>query len=130
MTVAAGIALGLDTWVVEQPGWPSPGVHDALVVPLAVVAWTSLLLVPLIVGRWWVLGSLAGPGLALLLMQMTGVATRLDDGTGPAFNYRTIFFLIVVGLVMLVMVGVRHAFDPGHSSWRDRQRAEPPAHEV
>ncbi len=111
LTVAAGVALGLDTWVVEQSGWPTPGLNDVLAVPLAIVALTSLVLVPLAVGRWWVVGALAGPGLSLLIMQLTGVTVRLDDGTGLALNYRTIFFLIVVGGAMLLLVGLRSLFD-------------------
>jgi hypothetical protein len=122
LTVAAGIVLGLDTWVAEQPGWPTPGVNDVLAVPLVIVALVSLLLVPLIVGRWWVVGALVGPGLSLLIMQLTGVAVRLDDGTGPAINYRTIFFLIVVGLVMLLLVGLRFLFDDVRRSRADVRR--------
>lgn len=119
LTVAAGIVLGLDTWVVEQSGWPTPAVNDVLAVPLliaALAALAALVLVPLAVGRWWVVGALAGPGLSLLIMQLTGAAVRLDDGTGPAFNYRTIFFLIVVGSVMLLMVGLRSLFDGARRS--------------
>jgi hypothetical protein len=122
LTVAAGVVLGFATWVAEQPGWPSPGANDVLAVPLVIVAGVSLLLVPLIVGRWWVVGLLAGPGLALLLMQLTGVAVQLDDGTGPAMNYRTIFFLIVVGLVTLILVGLRFLFDDVRHSRIDARR--------
>jgi hypothetical protein len=116
LTVAAGIALGFATWVVEQPGWPTPGLHEVLAVPLVIVALVALFLVPLIVGRWWVLAALAGPGLALLIMQSTGVAVRLDDGSGPAINYRTIFFLAVAGAVMLIMFGIRFVSDDARSS--------------
>jgi hypothetical protein len=127
LTAAAGIALGLDTWVAEQPGWPTPGVNDVLAVPLVIVALLSLILVPLTVGRWWVVASLVGPGLSLLTMQLTGVAVSLDDGTGPAINYRTIFFLIVVGLVMLLLVGLRFLFDDVR---RDRADARREGHEI
>lgn len=108
LTVVAGIVLGLDTRVVEQPGWPTPAVNDVLAVPLLIAALAAVFLVPLAVGRWWVVGAVAGPALSLLIMQSTGAAVQLDDGTGPALNYRTIFFLIVVGSAMLIVVGVRN----------------------
>jgi hypothetical protein len=122
LTVAAGIALGLDTWVAEQPGWPTSGLNDALSAPLLIVALVALVLVPLAVGRWWVVGALVGPGLSLAIMQLTGVAVQLDDGAGPAFNYRTIFFLIVVGLVMLLLVGLRFLFDDVRLNRADARR--------
>jgi len=123
LTVAAGFALGLDTAVAEQPGWPTPGLNDALAVPLLLVALAALVLVPLSVGRWWVVGALAGPGLALLVMQSAGAVVQLDDGSGPALNYRTIFFLVVVGLVMLLLVGLRSLYDEARRS-RDEARLE------
>jgi hypothetical protein len=123
LTVTAGIVLGLDTWMVEQSGWPTPAVNDVLAVPLLIGALVALLLVPLAVGRWWVVGALVGPGLSLLIMQLTGVAVSLDDGTGPALNYRTIFFLIVVGLVMLLLVGLRSLLDDVRRSRADARRA-------
>jgi hypothetical protein len=122
LTVAAGLVLGLDTWVAEQPGSPTPGVNDLLAVPLLIVALVSLILVPLIVGRWWVVCAVAGPALSLLIMQLTGAAVGLDDGTGPAINYRTIFLLIVVGLVMLLVVGLRFLFDDVRRSRADARR--------
>jgi hypothetical protein len=122
LTVAAGIALGFATRVAEQPGWPTPGVNDVLSVPLVIVALIAIFLVPLIVGRWWVLAALAGPGLALLIMQSTGVAVSLDDGTGPAINYRTIFFLTVVGVVMLIMFGIRFVSDDARRSRADARQ--------
>ena len=122
LTVAAGFVLGLNTWVAEQSEWPTPGVNDALAAPLLIVALASLVLVPLIVGRWWVVGALAGPGLALLVMQLTGVAVQLDDGTGPAFNYRTIILLTVTGLVMLLLVGFRYVFDDVRRTRADARR--------
>jgi hypothetical protein len=116
LVAAAGIVLGLDTWVVERSGWPTPGVNDVLAVPLLIVALLALFLVPLAVGRWWVVGALLGPGLALLVMQLTGDLVSLDDGTGPAFNYRTVFMLIAVGALMLLLFGVRFAFDDARRS--------------
>lgn len=122
LTVIAGIALGLATWVAEQPGWPTPGLNDALSTPLLAAAAVALLLIPLAVGRWWVVGALAGPGLALAIMQLTGVAVRLDDGTGPAFNYRTLFMLSEVGSVMLLLVGLRFLFDDIRRNRADARR--------
>jgi hypothetical protein len=130
LTVAAGVVLGLDTWVAEQSQWPTSGVNDALAAPLLIVALVALLVVPLAVGRWWVVGALLGPGLALLVMQLTGDPVSLDDGTGPAFNYRTIFLLVAVGAVMLILFGLRYLFDEraeAEAEWREILPPDPDA---
>lgn len=126
LTVAAAIVFGLDTWVAEQPGWPASGVHQVLAIPLSLAAWTLVFVAPLIVAHWWVVGAVAGPGLALVAMQASGVLVQLDDGTGRALNYRTILWLVVLGLILLLMVGVRHMVDLARSSWRDRHPAASP----
>jgi hypothetical protein len=111
LTVAAGVILGLDTLASEWLGWPTVGLHHAVALPLTILAVTTFFLVPLIVGRPWVLSAMAGPLLALVIMQAAGVAVTLDDTTGPALNYRTIFQLIALGVVMLTVVGLRGALD-------------------
>jgi hypothetical protein len=111
LTFAAGVILGLDTLAAEWSGWPTAGLHHAVAPPLTILAIATFFLVPLVVGRPWVLGAMVGPFLALVIMQSAGVAVTLDDTTGPALNYRTIFQLIAVGVVMLAVVGLRGAFD-------------------
>jgi hypothetical protein len=117
LTFAAGVILGLDTLASEWPGWPTAGLHHAVGVPLTILAIATFFLVPLVVGRVWVLGAMAGPFIALVIMQRAGVTVTLDDTTGPALNYRTIFQLIALSVVMLAVVGIRGAFDAA----RDRR---------
>jgi hypothetical protein len=109
-TVAAGVLLALATFVAEDRGFPTAGVNAAIDSPVAIVAIIVFLATPLAVGRWWVLFSLAGPALALLIMNAANVQVSLDDGTGPAINYRTIFQFIIVCAAMLLVVGVRSLF--------------------
>jgi hypothetical protein len=105
LTVAAGAVLGLATLVVEDPGFPSAGVNAAIDLPLAVLAAIVFLLAPLVVRRWWVVLSMAGPALALLILQAANVQVTLDDGSGPAINYRTIFqFAVLCGVMLIVFI--------------------------
>jgi hypothetical protein len=99
--------LGLATLVAEDQGFPAAGVNVAIDLPFAVVAAIGFLIAPLAVGRWWVVLSMAGPAVALLILEAANVPVRLDDGTGAAINYRTIFQFIVLCAAMLIVVGVR-----------------------
>ena len=103
--------LGLDTLASEWSGWPTAGLHHSVALPLTIVAVATYFLAPLVVGRPWVLCAMAGPFFALMIMQAAGVVVPLDDTVGPALNYRTIFQLIALGVVMLAVVGLRGAFD-------------------
>ena len=120
ITVAAGLVLGLETWILERSAWPTAGLHDVLAPPLGILALAALFVVPLVVGRLWVVGALLGPLLALAVMQVAGLTVRLDDGTGPAFNYRTTFQLCAVGFILLFLAGLQTVFRP-----RDRDGASP-----
>jgi len=110
LTAATGVLLGLATLVAEDHGFPTAAVNVAIDSPFAIVAAIGFVAAPLAVARWWVVLSMAGPALALVVMQVVNVPVRLDDGTGPAINYRTVFQFIVLFLVMLVMSGVRWLF--------------------
>lgn len=110
MTVAAGALFGLATFVAEDQGFPTAGANAAIDSPFVIVAAIVFLTAPLVVGRWWVVLSMAGPALALLVMQAANVQVSLDDGTGPAINYRTILQFIFLFAVMLVVFGVRSLF--------------------
>jgi hypothetical protein len=107
LTAATGALLGLATLLAEDQGFPTAGVNEAIDSPFAVVAAIGFFAAPLAVGRWWVVLSMAGPAVALLIMQVANVPVRLDDGAGAAINYRTIFQFIVLSVVMLIVVGVR-----------------------
>jgi uncharacterized membrane protein YbhN (UPF0104 family) len=110
LTTAAGVLLGLATLVAEAQAFPNAGANEAIDSPLIVLATIGFFVVPWAVGRWWVVLSMAGPAVALLVMQAAKVPVRLDDGTGGAINYRTIFQFIVLSLVMLAVSGVRLLF--------------------
>jgi hypothetical protein len=115
LTAAAGVFLGLATLVVEDQGFPTAEVNAAIDLSVVVLAAIVLFVVPLAVGRWWGVLSMAGPALALLIMQGANVPVSLDDGTGAAINYRTIFqFLLLCG-VMVIVFGVRSLFVVGQS---------------
>jgi hypothetical protein len=109
LTVAAGLVLGLATLVAEDPGFPTAAVNAALDTPFVVLAVLVFLAAPLVVRRWWVVLAMAGPGIALLLLQAADVQVTLDDGTGPAINYRTILQFGFLCAVMLI-VSVACAF--------------------
>ena len=103
LTVAAGTLLGLATLVAEDQGFPSAGVNAAIETPFLILATLVFLAAPLLVARWWVALSMVGPALALSVLQVADIAVRLDDGTGPAINYRTIFQFAVLFAVMLIV---------------------------
>jgi hypothetical protein len=96
LTVAGGIVMGL-TWLISD--WTL----DAFVV--------LLILLPLVVGRWWVVAALIGPLIAVVALELTGhVDESGSDGTGPALLWG-VFVLNVYGLFMLILVGIRKVFD-------------------
>jgi hypothetical protein len=115
ITVAAGFFLGLATLAYEDPGFPSAAVNAAIDAPFGVLAAVVLLLAPLVVRRWWVVLAMIGPAVALLIMQAAGVSVTLDDGTGPAINYRTIFLFVVSAGAMLIVLGLRSMFTAAQS---------------
>lgn len=105
--------MGLLTWLEGLS--PSPGLDST---PIEVASMTILILVPLVVGRWWVLAALAGPVVALATLQVTGhEVQQLEGWYPPLTNPFTIFGLLILALVMLAPVGVRKAFD----FWRGRR---------
>lgn len=107
LTMILGIAMGVTTWMSAE--WSSlPG--------SGYVLWTLIILVPLIVGRWWVLAALAGRFIALVALQQTGHMFHDSDGYEAALGYLSIVGLVILGLFMLILVGIRMAFD----LWRDR----------
>jgi hypothetical protein len=111
LTAGLGLLMGLSTWMTD--GSSADGVMDRL-------AFGAAILVPLIIGRWWVVAALAGPFIASVALDLTGyVPERVSDG--PEFEGLSwvIFFLVVYGLFMLILVGIRKAFD----HWRRRQAA-------
>jgi hypothetical protein len=110
LTAAAGVLLGLATLVAEDQGFPTSGVNEAIGSVFTVVAAIAFFAAPLVVGRWWVVLSMVGPALALLVMQVANVPVSLDDGTGAAINYRTIFQFTALSLIMLAVSGVHLLF--------------------
>lgn len=107
LTMVLGIVMGVTTW--QSAEWSSPPGSGY-------VLWTLIILVPLIVGRWWVLAALAGRFIALVVLQLTGHMFHGSDGYEAALSYMSIAGLVVFGFFMLILVGIRMAFD----LWRDR----------
>ena len=104
LTVALGIVMGVSTWL-------SGGIGD--------VFFASAVLLPLIVGRWWVLAALAGPLIALVALQLTGHLIHGFDNTEVSALPLGIVGLVVNGFFLLTLVGIRKAFD----LWRRRRAA-------
>jgi hypothetical protein len=97
LTVAFGIVMGVSTWL--------GGVWTGDVFFAAV-------LLPLIVGRWWVVAALAGPFIALVALELSGhVYEGGSDGPESYLFPWGIIGLFFWELVMLILVGVRKAFD-------------------
>lgn len=108
LTVVLGIVMGVTTWLSDE--WSSPPGSGY-------VFWALMILVPLIVGRWWVLAALAGQFIALMALRLTGHMVHGFDGHEEALSYLSIFAgLVIFGLFMLILVGIRMAFD----LWRRR----------
>jgi hypothetical protein len=110
LTAVAGVFLGLEVWVAEGAGWPTAGLHHLFSIVVGIGAAAALLVVPLIVARWWVILAMVGPAISLTVMQIVGLSVRLDDTTGPAWNYRTVYMLGFAALVMLALFGVGRLF--------------------
>jgi len=83
------------------------------------LAFWATILVPLIVGRWWVLAALAGPLIALVALQLTGHLIHGFDNTEVSALPLGIVGLVVNGFFLLTLVGIRKAFD----LWRRRRAA-------
>ena len=94
--------MGL-TWLIS--GWTL----DAFLV--------LLVLLPLVVGRWWVVAALIGPLIVVVGYELTGYVDESgSDGTGPALILG-VFALNVYGLFMLILVGIRKVFDFFRNRW-------------
>lgn len=108
LTLVLGIVIGVTTWLgAEESSPPGSGY----------VLWALIVLIPLIVGRWWVLAALAGQVIALMALQLTGHMFRGLEGHVETLNYPlSILGLVIFGLFMLTLVGIRTAFD----RWRNR----------
>jgi hypothetical protein len=110
LTVGVGVFLGLATLVVEDQGLPTAGVNAAIDLPFGILAAVVFVLAPFVIARWWVVAAMAGPAAALVIMQAAGVQVSLDDGTGVAINYRTIFQFVVLCGVMAILFGLRSMY--------------------
>ena len=78
------------------------------------VLYASVILLPLIVGRWWVVACLAGPLIAGVALELTGHMPESDSEGGLNYDFGFIFyifFLILMGNLMMVFLAVRKGFD-------------------
>jgi peptidoglycan/LPS O-acetylase OafA/YrhL len=100
LTAAAGIVTGVLLCLSE----------DAF----GLAYYALVILVPLIVGRWWVVAALAGPLVAGVALEVTGQMPEDDSNGGLEYDFGFIFFvlyLVLSGNLMLILVGVRKGFD-------------------
>lgn len=119
LTAAFGVVLGLKMWLGTEGFSPSPGLEGVFGSEAAGRALlVCLILVPLIVGRWWVLTALAGWVIASVVLQSTG---HVAEGGGEDHwgLIGVIVGLALWGSVFLILVGTRMAFD----RWRRRRAA-------
>lgn len=79
-----------------------------------IALYASVLLLPLVVGRWWVVAALAGPLIAGVALELTGHMPESEGNGDLEYDFGFIFFvlfLILAGNLMLILVGVRKLFD-------------------
>jgi hypothetical protein len=99
LTVVAGVATGAllglgDVW--------------------GIAFYASVLLLPLVVGRWWVVAALIGPLIAGVALELTGHMPESDSNGGLEYDFGFVFFVLFLSLaanLMLILVGVRKLFD-------------------
>jgi hypothetical protein len=96
LTATLGILMAVCTWL---------RVDDTEVM------FVSVVLLPLIVGRWWVVAALAGPFIALVALDSTGYLYVGGSDPIDSSPLVGIIGLVFWGLIMLVLVGIRKAFD-------------------
>jgi hypothetical protein len=110
--------MGLGTWTPSEGLSPPSGLEEFFSAIPDGVSLAIWILVPLVVGRWWVIAALAGPVVALAALQATGHEVQQFEGWYPPLtNPFTIFGLLILALVMLALVGIRKVFD----FWRGRR---------
>lgn len=84
------------------------------------VLYASVLLLPFIVGRWWVVAALAGPLVAGVALELTGHMPDSEGSGGLEYDFGFIFFVLFLSLaanLMLILVGVRKLFDFLRRRW-------------
>jgi len=112
LTLVLGVVMGVTTWLGAEGSSP-PG--------SGYVLWALVTLVPLIVGRWWVLAALAGQLVALVVLQLTGQLIHGLDSEVSALPWG-IVGLVISGLYFSILVGIRKAFD----RWRHHRATRKP----
>lgn len=111
LIVALGVFLGLMAWLPVEGYSPSPGVEDVFSSrPIWIVFFAFLIAVPLIVGRWWVVASVAGLFIALATLELTGQIYE-GLGDGPEKPLGSLWVLPWYALLLLILVAVRKLFD-------------------
>ncbi|HEU4461067.1 MAG TPA: hypothetical protein VFR75_00605 [Solirubrobacterales bacterium] len=79
-----------------------------------IALYASVLLLPLVVGRWWVAAALVGPLVAGVALELTGHMPDSEGNGGLEYDFGFVFFVIFLSLaanLMLILVGVRKLFD-------------------
>jgi len=119
LTVGLGIFMGFEAW---NPWPPSSGFEEFIrwSIPGG-IAVGIFVIVPLAVGRWWVVAALAGPLIAQVVMQMTGREVLQFESVGPPLNWITFAWMMFLALLMLGLVAIRKGVD----RWRERRLVAP-----
>jgi hypothetical protein len=111
LTFALGIVLGLSSWLGNAELSPSHGAYEVFgSIPVKLAVGACFILVPLLVARFWVVGALAGPAIALAILGAAG-KTVYEDGMASPLNYVTIFGMFYLGFFMVALVGIRKGVD-------------------
>jgi MFS family permease len=131
LTVGLGVVLGLSIWLGGEGLSPSQGLVEALrSTPVRFIGIAVVILVAMAVGRWWVVAAVAGPFVALVVLQLTGHTAHELDGWAPPLNAVSIFGLVYLGLLLLILVAVRKLLElclrKGLDVWRGHRATAGP----
>src|SRR4029077_16266608 len=118
LTGVFGLCLGIWFWLDRQEPSPYALVHST---PFQVPFLALIVIVPLVVGRWWVVLALAGPLAFLAYWQATGRHVYAD-GQAPPLNAESIAGFILLALWFLLLVGVRKVWDDRRRWWATRSK--------
>lgn len=113
LTAAFGLFLGILFWLDRQEPSPYALVHST---PFQVFFLAMIVIVPPLVGRWWVVLALAGPLAFLAYWQVTGHHVNAD-GQAPPLNVESIAGFVWLILLFWLLVGARKVWD-GLRRWR------------
>ena len=116
LTVALAALLGVSTYVGIKADAPTGEWLWGVILVVSIVSAAAI-------GRWYVLASLAGPFLALVVLESQGYVG--NDGVHPLGFIMTFTNLFWTAVALLIGLGVHQGFDLLQSR---RQRTTSPFH--